>query len=138
LAGPVWKKAKTDRLKKMPNVHFLGPISYHDLPELYNYFDIGIIPHQITKFTKSMNPLKMYEYLACGLPVVTTPVAGTDQFRKFIKVAETRTDFIAALKHYLADPGDQVEKEKRRQAVRGHSWQNRLDRMFKIIADARH
>jgi len=137
LAGPVWKQAETKALRQKKNVHFLGPISYHDLPELYHYFDIGIIPHRVNEFTKSMNPLKMYEYLACGLPVVTTPVAGTEQFSDLITVAADNSDFLKAIAHYLKSPGDSETKQARQQAVAKHSWDERLDRMFSIIKNAK-
>jgi teichuronic acid biosynthesis glycosyltransferase TuaH len=137
LAGPIWKQASIAALKKIKNVHFFGPVSYHDLPELYNHFDIGIIPHHITAFTKSMNPLKMYEYLACGLPIVTTPVAGTEQFSAHIKVAATPTEFLDAIAYYLQHPASPVTKEQRRQAVQAHTWTSRLDKMFSLLQNVR-
>ncbi len=132
LAGPVWKHAKVEKLQRMPNVHFVGPISYYDLPELYNFFDISIIPHKITPFTKSMNPLKMYEYLACGLPVVTTPVAGVEKFADYITVAENNNDFLKAIEANL-NSHSKGEVEKRKAAVRDQTWQTRLDKMFSLI-----
>ncbi len=133
LGGPVWDKAVTRRFKKYPQVHFLGPISYHDLPELYHGFDVAIIPHRITPFTKSMNPLKMYEYLACGLPVVTTPVAGTEQFDSLIRVAGNDREFLSAIKFYLDHPLSTSEKDKRRQAVQAYTWESRINEMFKYL-----
>lgn len=133
LGGPVWDKAVIHRFKKYRQVHFLGPISYHDLPELYHFFDIAIIPHRITPFTKSMNPLKMYEYLACGLPVVTTPVAGTEQFASLIRVASNDQEFLSAIKFYLDHPLSTSEKDKRRQTVQAYTWESRINEMFKYL-----
>ncbi|MFC1617945.1 glycosyltransferase [Patescibacteria group bacterium] len=133
LAGPVWKHADVKRLQAKPNVFFPGPISYNDLPELYNFFDIGIIPHKITSFTKSMNPLKMYEYLACGLPVVTTPVAGVESFSDNIDVAQNECAFLSEIKKHLDNPLSDSEKAKQRQVVKNQTWQNRLDKMFSFI-----
>jgi glycosyltransferase involved in cell wall biosynthesis len=138
LAGPVWKEANIGQLKAIPNVHWFGPVAYADLPELYHYFDVAIIPHRVTAFTKSMNPLKMYEYLACGLPVVTTPVAGTEQFPSLITVADNVEDFLKALKFHLEHHLSSADKEKCRRAVRLHTWTNRIAEMFKHIADPKH
>ncbi len=133
LAGPVWDKTAIRRFKKYANLHLLGPIAYHDLPELYHSFDIAIIPHRITAFTKSMNPLKMYEYLACGLPVITTPVAGTEQFPGLVKQAQSHGEFLDAIKFYLDHPLSLTEQNRRRAAVRSYTWENRVEEMFKHL-----
>lgn len=133
LAGPVWDKSIINRFRKYPRIHFLGAVAYHDLPELYHYFDVAIIPHKITPFTQSMNPLKMYEYLACGRPVVTTPVAGTEQFAPLVKVVTNQSEFLAAIKFYLDHPLSAEEKTRRRQAVHTYTWESRVQEMFKHL-----
>lgn len=134
MGGPVWDKEALARLKRFPNFKAIGPIAYADLPELYRVFDVAIIPHRVTPFTQSMNPLKMYEYLACGLPVVTTPVAGTEQFSSFIKIAANHSEFLAAIKFYLARPLTVAEQAARRAVVQRKTWYNRLAEMFTYLS----
>ena len=57
-------------------------------------FDIAIIPHKVDEFTNSMNPLKLYEYLAAGKPVVTTGVAGTNSISTYVRCADSYETFI--------------------------------------------
>lgn len=87
--GPVYSQKKRVReLKKVyPNIKFTGDVHYTKLPEMLKNTDIAIIPHKIDAFTESMNPLKLYEYLAAGKPVVTTGVAGTDNISKYVYTA---------------------------------------------------
>ncbi|EKD49384.1 MAG: hypothetical protein ACD_63C00165G0001, partial [uncultured bacterium] len=132
MAGPVWKQAETKYLKGYKNAHYLGPISYKDLPYLFSQFDVGIIPHKITKFTKSMNPLKMYEYLACGIPVVTAPVSGTEQFKGLVQVADTQKQFADEIKKALKNSSKKLE-EKRKKSVKPYSWESRVDKMMSKI-----
>lgn len=133
LAGPVWDKQAIARLQRFRNFLSFGPVAYADLPELYRAFDVAIIPHRLTPFTKSMNPLKMYEYLACGLPVVTTPVSGTEKFANLIKIANTRQDFLTAVKYYLEHKPTAAEQDGRRAAVCGQTWASRLSEMLKYL-----
>ena len=133
LAGPVWDKEAIARLQRFPNFISFGPVAYADLPELYYSFDVAIIPHRVTPFTKSMNPLKLYEYLACGLPIITTPVAGTEQFDRLITVASNHEEFLAAVEHHLSKESTVSEQHARRDAVKKNTWSNRLNAMFEHL-----
>jgi len=90
-----WKWGRTDfsKIENYANVHFLGQKNYEELPQYINKFSVAIIPHKIDQFTKSMNPLKIYEYLAAGKQVVSTPVAGLELFENDIKVGNTKQEF---------------------------------------------
>ncbi|MFC1687730.1 glycosyltransferase [Patescibacteria group bacterium] len=130
--GPVWPDAGDHVVKGMKNVHFLGKKGYDEWPAYLQNFDVGIIPHTIDKFVKSMNPLKMYEYLACGKSVVTTPVSGLSMFKDVVNVAKSGDEFTSILPQAL-DQNTLELKQKRIEAVRSHSWENRVQMMLKSI-----
>jgi glycosyltransferase involved in cell wall biosynthesis len=65
-------QARLDELVRFPNVHWLGPKPYAELPRYTAAFDVGLIPYVANEYTRSCFPLKVFEYLAAGLPVVAT------------------------------------------------------------------
>ena len=132
LIGPTWSDAKIDEIKNKENIYLLGRIKYQELPNYLNNFDVAIIPHKINKFTKSMNPMKLYEYLACGKPVVTTPVAGIDNFKDLISIASTKEEFNNKIQLALQNNNKDLEK-KRIESVRDYSWKSRVDKMISYI-----
>lgn len=133
LVGPVWPDAKKEVVADLKNVHFLGPKKYQEIPAYLQHFDLGMIPHLVNDFTRSMNPLKMYEYLACAKPVVTTPVAGAEMFKGLVEVAQTYEEFLYKIEKSLNED-DEVLRQKRREAVKPHSWSARVNQMMEIIS----
>ena len=85
--------ASLARLRELPNVHLLGPRAYESVPAYLQHADVIIVPHRVTPFTESLDPIKAYECLAVTTPTVATPVAG---FR------EHSGEFV------IADPGEFV------------------------------
>ena len=95
-AGPVYaQKNYVKKLKKeYKNITFTGDVYYNNLPQVMRQFDLTLIPHKVDSFTSSMNPLKLYEYLAAGKPVITTKVAGVNNISPYVFVSDTNQDFI--------------------------------------------
>ena len=73
LLGPV-VKIDPDTLPKAPNVHYLGMKAYDELPAYFSQWDVAMMPFAINQATKYISPTKTPEYLAAGLPVVSTPI----------------------------------------------------------------
>jgi len=128
-----WKWGRTDfsKIENYANVHFLGQKNYEELPQYINKFSVAIIPHKIDQFTKSMNPLKIYEYLAAGKQVVSTPVAGLELFENDIKVGNTKQEFNQHVLDLLKK--NKSNKEGQNKIAQDHTWQKRLDSMFEKI-----
>lgn len=108
ILGPVFsQKEKINFLKKKySNIEFLGDVHYSKLPEQMKIWDVAIIPHKVNSFTASMNPLKLYEYLAAGKPVVSTEVAGVEKnVSPFVYTATSSEEFVSMLKKTLAGVG---------------------------------
>jgi len=127
------------RLILRSNVHFLGSRSYHELPEYMAGFDVALLPQLINDYTRSMFPMKFFEYLAAGLPVVSTPLPALRDFAAVHSLAPDATGFAAAISAALsgrgpAPPG--VDKP----LLQENSWDARLDQMMAIVetTSARH
>lgn len=107
--GPIYSQKK--KIKKLSskynNLEFKGDVHYKELPKVLNSFDIGIIPHIESEFTKSMNPLKLYEYLAAGKPVVTTNIAGINNVSEFVYIAKDHADFLQKIE-WLIDEYNKI------------------------------
>jgi glycosyltransferase involved in cell wall biosynthesis len=76
-AGPVLDREVGRALAKCPNIDMLGDVHYSRIPELLRTFDIGWVPHGVSQGQVGGDAIKIYEYRAAGLPVITTPIIGT-------------------------------------------------------------
>ncbi len=133
--GPVWPDADVRQVQGQSNIHFLGSKPYQQLPAYIQHIDVGIIPHVTDEFVKSMNPLKMYEYLACGKPVVSTPVSGVEMFSGDISVARSADEFAQKIQDTLRTTTPQ-DAARRKSAVAPHSWERRVSQMLQAIESA--
>ncbi|OGF31082.1 hypothetical protein A2533_03510 [Candidatus Falkowbacteria bacterium RIFOXYD2_FULL_35_9] len=135
ICGPVWdgvKKQMQNKTRNLENIIFTGRIDYKLAPAYLNKFDVAIMPHKVNDFVKSMNPMKMYEYLACGKPIVSTKVAGIEQFDDLIYSSNDTVEFINLITKALAE--DNLDKQqKRRQASKNCSWDKRVQIMVDLI-----
>ncbi len=111
-----------DELCALPNVHWLGHRSYTDIPSLGRGFDVALMPWLDNEWIRFANPIKLKEYLALGLTVVTTDYPEVDAYRDRVRVAKTRDDFVTLIREALSEPGDPPEL---RASVLGDTWQAR-------------
>ncbi len=132
LVGPVWHKEIKEAMKASANVHFLGRKSYEESPMYIQHFDLGIIPHKVDNFLRSTNPMKIYDYLACGKPVVSTQGTGMVEFSDHVRITSDWQEFNRAVNESLRDDSDYL-KNQRINLVKDHSWLKRTERMLEII-----
>jgi glycosyltransferase involved in cell wall biosynthesis len=121
-------------LEREPNIHLLGARAYEALPAILRGADAAIIPYAINQLTRSIFPMKVYEYLAAGLPVVTTPLpalAGVEG----LEAAADAESMAAALDRELAADSPERRTERSRAAAR-HSWETRLEEISDALPDA--
>jgi glycosyltransferase involved in cell wall biosynthesis len=134
LVGPVGLGDPTTDVSALaaePNVHLLGPRPYERLPEVLRGADAGLIPYVRSALTDSIFPMKVYEYLAAGLPVIATELpalAGVEQVTR----AADAGGFQAALERELAADSPQ-RREARSAAAGAHSWDERLREIARAI-----
>jgi len=134
--GPVVTEHELlDRLRALPHVHFWGYRPYAELPGYLKGMDVTIIPYQRNAYTVGCFPLKFYEYLAAGKPVVVSNLPALEEYRPLIEMAETPAEFVAAIERVWKT--DSPEKVERRLALaRKNSWEHRVQKLVHLIKGA--
>ena len=131
LVGPA--DVGVERLRALPNVHLPGKVPYSDLPRFARGFDVGLIPFVINELTVSVNPLKLLEYFACGLPVVSADMPEVRRFGRAVEIAHDTQGFLAAIETCLA--ADSPERRlERLDIARQSSWSAVADRFCGYIS----
>lgn len=137
MVGPL-AKISPDDLPRVPNLHFIGQRNYADLPAYLAGWDVALMPFAINEATRFISPTKTPEYLAAGIPVVSTPI--TDVVATYgglaaVKIARTPTEFIAACEAALA-----LKPEDWRPAVDEKlgalSWDRTFEQMSHLVDEA--
>jgi len=113
------------------NIYCLGEKRYDDLINYICDFSICIIPFKELPITKTVNPVKMYEYLAAGKKIISTNFEGIRKFSDYIIIAKDHTDFINKLKINLQSID--LELEKRLNFARKNTWEERINQLREII-----
>jgi glycosyltransferase involved in cell wall biosynthesis len=125
MVGPnLLEQADQRELDQLSNIVFTGAQPYADLPDIMRAFDVCMVPHLVTPFTESLNPIKLWEYLAAGKPIVSTNVAGFRDYPDLVRVADTSDDFVSLLPRAPVESPDLPTL--RQQAVRPHTWDQRV------------
>jgi len=139
LIGWINKKAakKAKSLAEFKNVHILEYKPHAKIPAYLNGFDVGLIPFRITAFSNAMNPIKLYEYLAAGLPIVSTKVHELKTHSELINIAGNADEFVELIEKTLKN--NSAEKvQKRVSFARCNSWDKRAEEMSKVILESLH
>jgi glycosyltransferase involved in cell wall biosynthesis len=99
----------------------LGKISYQELPEYAASFDVALIPFLVNELTISVNPLKLMEYLACGLPVISTRLPEVVRYAELVYLADSPEEFARAISRAFSEDSPAV-RLMRRETARSKSW----------------
>ncbi len=110
---------------KLDNVNFLGEVPYSDLPAYLNSFDICLIPFRLIELTLCTNPVKIYEYLAAGKPVVATAMPEVILMSEYVHIGDTYEDFIDKIHSALKEVEDEKLSNKRRKWALTQDWSSR-------------
>ena len=114
------------------NVYHLGSVSQNKIPNILLQFDICLIPHKDTAYSRSMSPLKLYQYLASGRPIVSTRVAGIEQFSHLVSIADTYNNFIETI--YETLQCDSISNSADRiSAAKNEMWESKVNLMLNHI-----
>jgi glycosyltransferase involved in cell wall biosynthesis len=119
------------RLSKHSNIVFTGAMPYLELPDIMRAFDVCMVPHVMTPFTESLNPIKLWEYLAAGKPIVSTNVAGFRDFPELVHIADTVDGFLRNLDMALTE--DFSNTVARHAVAKSHSWDKRIDQVVQVL-----
>lgn len=122
--GPGDPRADVSALSAEPNVHLLGARSYEQLPDVLRAADAGVIPYARNPLTEGIFPMKAYEYLAAGLPVVATELPALAGVEEIARAGDAE-QMASLLERELAADSAERRRQRSRQAA-SHSWDRRL------------
>lgn len=138
-ARPHWSfalvgKAQTDLrpVQGLPNVHLLGQQPYAALPGYCRGFDVGVIPFRMNELTLRVNPLKLREYLAAGLPVVSTPLPEVVRYQGVVHIAVNKEGFLKEIEAALEERSREQDR-RRVESMRSEGWEARVEEMSTIV-----
>ena len=135
MVGPILLGVESEvmKLTSLPNVFHLEAVNYDRLPEVLRQFTLGLIPFRYNELTKGVNPNKLYEYLAAGLPVVATRFSEeVSQYPELVKAVDPGDDFIAACDSFVSALAD----ERRRAAIAEDARVRARENDWNVIAEA--
>lgn len=122
------------QLSDLPNVRMVGEVPYADLPYWLHGFDVCILPFKVIPLTLATNPVKVYEYLAAGKPVVSVDLPEMAQFGECVSVASGTAAFAAATAEALASTGDGAAASVRQAFAAGQTWEHRAAALDAVLA----
>jgi glycosyltransferase involved in cell wall biosynthesis len=123
LVGPV--SIDVSVIQSRPNVMLLGPRPYEVLPKYLAAMGVGLIPFKHNAVTYHADPIKAYEYLAAGLPVVATDLPALRRLEHVVRLADSPQAFLRQLDAALAEGREPGRTERQAEAAR-HSWASRF------------
>lgn len=122
-------------LPKSNNIHYWGAVDYELLPMYASMFECALIPFKINKLTAAVNPLKLMEYLALGLPVISTPLPEVLKHKEHVYIAADPASFENAIHRALAE-NDKKKENERKQVAQNHSWNAHSQKLRHWIEEA--
>jgi glycosyltransferase involved in cell wall biosynthesis len=135
LVGPCNIPRIYRELAKYPNICLVGEVPYSELPRYSRTFDVCIMPFKTDSVGQSINPVKMYEYLATGLPVVSTNIREAVEMNKLIAIARNAEEFIDQVETVLGKH-DTIQSARRIEEARRNTWHERVDTIERTVQDA--
>jgi glycosyltransferase involved in cell wall biosynthesis len=129
IVGPV-KPEVEQRLAAIGGLVRVGPVSHHDVPIYLRAFDVCIQPHLINELRHRSDPLKVIEYLATGLPIVSVALRSLERLRPVVDLAANADEFMALVAARLDDPRREL-KPTRRAVAATRNW----DTLYLTVAD---
>lgn len=133
--GPMLEPGHFGSLKKLENISFIGEKHPREIPAYMKSFDVCIMPHVENKLTRSMDPVKLYEYIAAGKPVVASALPGLERMRHLVYFANNLQEFIRLVN--IALETDHANMASNRlEFVSDCSWDNRIKYIMSCVYEA--
>jgi glycosyltransferase involved in cell wall biosynthesis len=137
LIGPKeasFEPARFAALAGRPNVAYIGPRPFEQLPSYMKLIDVGLVPYGATEFNQRSFPMKTLEYLAAGRPVVATSLPALRSLRTdLVTLADTPADFAASVLGSATLARDPALVRRRREFAASHSWAKRAERLAELL-----
>jgi glycosyltransferase involved in cell wall biosynthesis len=137
LVGPVRVEDRADAaalaaLRARPNVRLVGQVPVERVPEFVATCDVGLLPYKLNAWTRNIHPLKLYEYLACGLAVVATDIPSVHEQADVLRIAADADGFLAGIAGALTE-NDGALRVERQQRASANTWRQRVERISELI-----
>lgn len=126
---------KADALKQLPNVHWLGRVPVEQVPAAIAAMDVCLLPYERNAWTANIDSLKLYEYLACGRPIVATDVPAARAFANLVHIVDGADAFVAAIGAALAEDASALAPA-RRAAAAANTWDMRVAQIEGLLTEA--
>jgi len=120
-------------LESLPNVRLLGQQPYETMPQYLYHFDACLIPFKLNAITHATDPVKMYEYLSAGKPIVSVALSELRPLDNYLYLAQNREEFLAQLDRAVAED-DQELKARRREFAKRNTWQERYEAILSALS----
>jgi glycosyltransferase involved in cell wall biosynthesis len=119
----------------LSNIHLIGHRPYSRLPEFLKGFDAAILPFVMNELTLAANPLKLREYLAAGLPVISAPLPEVLRMGSLVSTASTAQEYVNLVERFMQG-GKLGAKTSNAERVRNESWDFKVHQLEELLADA--
>ena len=119
-------------IDRFENIHYLGIKEYGILPDYAAWFDVCLLPFLLNDITNSTSPIKLFEYMALGKPVVATPIREVRNYRSPL-VAEGADEFIEKIDRALVLRDDQAYLDLVDREAQDNTWKKRFDDLDRIM-----
>jgi glycosyltransferase involved in cell wall biosynthesis len=132
LVGPI--STDVGPLTRLPNVHLLGPRPYADVPRYLAAMDVALIPFVTDPVTYHADPIKAYEYLAAGVPVVATDLPALQRLRPLVRLADRPSSFLIEIDAALR-AGREADRAARQAEAAHHDWACRFAEVERLLLE---
>jgi GT2 family glycosyltransferase/glycosyltransferase involved in cell wall biosynthesis len=125
----------TRKADETDNIHFVGEVSYADLKGYLYAFDVCLIPFKLIELIQCTNPVKLYEYLAAGKPVVTTDMPELRLIKEHVYLSQDSESFIVNIQQAMESKDEREGIASRQAFALGNQWGNRVEQLEESIKD---
>ena len=120
---------------QLPNVRLMGEVEFSDVARVLSEFDVGLIPFVVNDLTLSTNPIKIYEYFAFGIPVVSAALPEVTRFGDLVYIADSPAAFARQARTALLEQSGTLESRRREIASR-ETWGHRALGLLELMPDS--
>lgn len=132
--GPIKHHVTNNQtLHSLSNILFLPAQPHTAIPSTIAAFDIGLIPYRQNLYTQGLSPIKLYEYLAMGKPVIGTRLPYLEREQEHILLVETADEFIESIRQVATQPITVSSRNSWRHAASHYSWRQQADKVEAIL-----
>jgi glycosyltransferase involved in cell wall biosynthesis len=120
-------------LKGLKNIHLLGKKLYSEIPSYGAFFDVAMVPYQNNEWVRYSNPIKLKEYLALGLMIVSSDYPAAHNYGDRIRIAANGDEMVNDIRQCLANPIGPQDRQRLRASVVDQTWDERTQRLADYV-----